>query len=400
MEKVINPFSPAFKSEAYSIYEELRKEKPVFQVKMPNGDTGWIISRYEDAVSLLKDQRITKSPHSLMTSKQFKSLSPEIKMINNHLLSSDPPDHTRLRKLIQKAFTSKMINSLQPRIQKITEQLIDKMITKSKVDIIKEFAFPLPITVISEMLGVPVKDQDQFHEWSSAVLYAFNRPDRFLEIHSKLIDFLTYLKDLVEQRRYEPKDDLISELIKAEEEGDKLSEEEIFSMIYVLMIGGHETTVNLIGNGIFCLLQHPEQLHMLKNDSSLINSTIEECLRFMSPVEFATNRWAKEDIHLHGETIKTNEAILISIGSANRDSEKFNYPENFDITRKKNEHIAFGQGIHFCIGFALARLEGQIALKTIFNRLPDLQLAVEPSQLEWQESFIVRGFKELPIRLK
>ncbi|SFJ64827.1 cytochrome P450 family protein [Thermoflavimicrobium dichotomicum] len=396
----VNPFSPDFKEHAYEIYQELREKDPVHQITMPNGNIAWIISRYHDAVSLLKDKRLQKNPRTVFSAEQYQQAFPfpEMRLFIEHMLNSDPPDHTRLRSLVQKAFTPRIIENLRPRIQEIADQLLESVEAQGHMDIIQDYAFPLPIILISELLGIPTEDRNQFRQWSNAVIYAFNQPERLKQVLPEIRAFHAYLQTFITKRRQNPQDDLTSELIRAETENEKLSEKELYSMLFLLIIAGHETTVNLIGNSVFSLLQHPDQCEKLKKEPAFISLAVEEFLRYMSPVEFATNRWAIEDIQLHGKTIKKQDLVLISIASANRDPAKFTHPEKLDITREKNEHIAFGHGIHFCLGAPLARLEGQIAIQTLLQRIPAFELAVTRQELKWQSTFLMRGLQHLPIR--
>ncbi|WP_240627268.1 cytochrome P450 family protein [Thermoflavimicrobium daqui] len=397
----INPFAPDFKDKAYELYEILRTDDPVhYTTQVPFSNPTWIITRYDDAISLLKDKRLLKKTPVTFIEEQFSedSLQSDWANLFNHMLNTDPPDHSRLRSLVQKAFTPRMVENLRPRIQDIANQLLDQVVKNNQMDLIQDYAFPLPIIVISEILGIPIEDRSQFRHWSNAIIYAFNRPDRRKQIIPEIVNFNHYLKELVAKRQQHLQDDLISALIQSSINSDKLSESEIYPMIFLLIIAGHETTVNLIGNGLFSLLQHPDQCEKLRNYPYYIDTAIEEFLRYMSPVEFATNRWAAEEIHLHGKTIAKNDLVLISLASANRDPTQFPHPNHLDITRQKNEHIAFGKGIHFCLGAPLARLEGQIAIQTLLQRIPQFELSVDRDQLEWQATFLMRGFKSIPIR--
>lgn len=395
----INPFSSDFKNQAYALYEKLRQDDPIHKITMPNGKTGWIVTRYKDAVATLKKERFSKNLFQFVDADDIGLPQKQIDLMFQHMLNSDPPDHTRLRALVQKAFTPRMLERLNERIQDISESLIDKMKSKRDIELIEDYAYPLPIIVICEMLGLPEDERDQFRKWSHSLISSINVPKRYKQVVPDSIAFSEYIQKLIERRKQDPKEDLLTSLIQAESESDKLSEKELISMIFLLIIAGHETTVNLIGNGLFTLMQHPEQMEKLRSSPSLISSAIEEILRYMGPVEFTTNRWAGEDTKWEGRTISKGDLVLIGLASANRDPEVFIHPDQFDLTRENNHHIAFGMGIHHCLGASLARMEGRIAINTILRRLPDLKLAVSPDQLNWQPGYLMRGFEALPVRL-
>jgi cytochrome P450 PksS len=264
------------------------------------------------------------------------------------------------------------------------------------MDLIHDYALPLPITIIAEMLGVPAQDRAKFHRWSSSIVSVSSNSE-MLRVLPPTFLFMRYLRKFFKQRRAQPGDDLTTALIQAEESGDRLSEDELLAMVMLLLIAGHETTVNLIASGTLALLQHPEQKQMLCDDPGLIKPAIEELLRYTSPVDTATDRFAREDLTLAGVRIGRGEQILAVLGSANRDEEQFTNPDTLDITREPNRHLGFGQGIHYCLGAPLARLEGQIAINTLLHRLPNLRLAAAPEQLRWRRGLIIRGLEKLPV---
>jgi cytochrome P450 PksS len=264
------------------------------------------------------------------------------------------------------------------------------------MDVIRDFALPLPTTVIAELLGVPVADRHKFHRWSNAMTRVSTTWQIIGAIPSAWA-FLRYIRRIVKLRRADPKDDLISALAQAEEAGDKLNEDELFAMVFLLLVAGHETTVNLIGNSVLALLEHPDQMRKLRSDSGLLKTAVEELLRFISPVELATERYAREDIVIGGVTIPRGAIVYAVLGSANRDDRQFNDPDALDITRHPNPHLAFGLGPHYCLGAPLARLEAQIAIKTLLNRMPDLRLAVTRGALRWRSSLVLRGLESLPV---
>ncbi|MDN4602208.1 cytochrome P450 [Paenibacillus sp. F6_3S_P_1C] len=385
-------FSREFTQNPYPVYEKLRQNDPIHRVLFPHGDFGWIITRYEDAVEVLKDNRFSKDV--------IKRYGPDQDNIFVHnMLFSDPPDHRRLRGLVQKAFTPRLIEGMRSHIQDIADDLLDNLNSQDKMNLIDEFAFPLPIIVISEILGVPLEDQDKFRLWSNSIIDATSEENsEVFEKHAK--EFIDYLNAWFAKVREQPGDDLISQLVVAEESGEQLTEKELLGVVALLIIAGHETTVNLIGNGILALLEHPEQRELLIKRPELIHNAVEEMLRYNGPVEFSTSRWASEDIEFHGHHIAEGELVIVALDSANRDEAKFKDADVFDITREKSTHLAFGKGIHLCLGAPLARLEGEIAINTLIRRFPDMQLQADVNELEWRPGMIVRGVKEIPVQLK
>ncbi|WP_163526137.1 cytochrome P450 family protein [Halobacillus ihumii] len=389
-------FSPEFNQNPYPAFSKLRQEDPIHQTLLPNGNFSWIVTRYDDAVTVLKDPRFIKD-YTYFLGKEQEEEQSETSIFVKNMLFSDPPDHRRLRGLVQKAFTPKMIEGLRGRIEEITNELLDKVEPNGKMNLIDAFAFPLPIIVICEMLGVPSQDRDKFRTWSNTLVEASNDPEEAAQLQVHMEEFVMYLRQLIAIRRQDPKDDMISKLIQSEEEGDSLSEQELYGVISLLIIAGHETTVNLITNGVFGLLENPEQKQQLINDPSIIESALEEFLRYNGPVEFSTDRWAAEAIELRGKTIAKGDHVIVALDSANRDPEQFDDPDVFDITRGKSKHLAFGKGIHFCLGAPLARLEAEVAVTTLLRRMPDLQLNTTPEKLEWRPGMLMRGLKELPV---
>ncbi|QZN73700.1 MULTISPECIES: cytochrome P450 [unclassified Paenibacillus] len=385
----------SFIQQPFPVYEKLRAEEPIHRFLMPEGHYAWMVSRYEDAVNVLQDARFVTSPPGQNGEEE----PPHVEVISHNLLSVGPEDHRRLRRLIQKAFTPRMIERLRGRIEEISNELLDKILVsgKKKIDLIEEYAFPLPIIVICEMLGVPLKDQDKFQMWSNIIMESVSNPDLSHESDEAMKAFIEYLHELIIERRKDLKKDLISDLISVEEEGDKLSEQELYALVFVLIIAGHETTVNLIGNGMLALLEHPEQKRLLMANPDMIQSAMEEILRFNGPAEVSNIRWATEDVELDGKQIREGDMMLVALSSANRDSSKFDEADEFDITRKLNDHIAFGKGVHFCLGAPLARLEGEIAINDLLRRLPEIRLDTEAQLLEWRPGMIIRGLKTFPI---
>jgi cytochrome P450 PksS len=361
----------------------------------------WVIATtYDETVALLKDPRLVKDIRTVFPEKGSQPLLPygeAFQLLLQNMLGADPPDHTRLRGLVSKAFTPRMIEELRPRIQQITDELLDAVQEQRQMDLVTDFAYPLPMTVISEMLGIPIQDRAQFRTWTQALLNGFSTPGQEAQAMAVVETFITYIKTLLATKREHLGKDLISGLLQVEEQGDTLSENELVSMIWLLIVAGHETTVNLLSNGTLALLQHPEQMRLLRADPSLIPSTVEELLRYSAPVLFAGGRLAREDIPFHGQVIHKGEVVRISSIAADTDPQQFSDPETLDITRQVNKHLAFGKGIHICLGAPLARLEGQTAISTLIQRLPHLRLGCEPEQLTWNPIPNLRGLKSLPV---
>jgi cytochrome P450 len=318
--------------------------------------------------------------------------------IENHMLNKDGDDHRRLRRLVTKAFTPRMVEQLRPRIQEITDGLIDAVEARGEMNLVDEFAFPLPITVIAELLGVPAADRDSFRTWSNAIVEPALGPEegaRFFELMGELV---AYLHALFEERRAAPGDDLISALLQAEDGGDTLSEPELFSMVALLIVAGHETTVSLIGNAVLALLRHPDQLAELTRDPAGVAGAVEELIRYDGPVERALPRWAATDVELRGRTIRRGDSVIVVLGAADRDPGRFPGADRLDVTKEPDtRHLGFGRGSHFCLGAPLARLEAEIALTTLIRRLPGLSLAVPADALAWRPVPLFRSLTALPV---
>lgn len=399
IEDGINLASAQFKEDAYEIYKESRKVQPILFVNQIEIGKEWLITRYEDALPLLKDNRLKKDQANVFP-QETKNMHLSVDNsdhLTTHMLNSDPPNHSRLRSLVQKAFTPKMISQLDGRIQRIADDLISEIERKGTLNLVDDYSFPLPIIVISEMLGIPKEDQAKFRIWSHAVIASPETPEEIKETEKQLSEFITYLQYIVDVKRKNPKEDLVSALILAENEGHKLSARELYSMIMLLIVAGHETTVNLITNTVLALLENPKQLQLLKENPELIDSAIEEGLRYYSPVEVTTARWAAEPFQIHDQTIQKGDMVIIALASANRDETVFENPEVFDIMRENNRHIAFGHGSHFCLGAPLARLEAKIAITALFKRMPSLQIKGEREKINWQGNYLMRSLEELPL---
>ena len=401
IETQVDVTSANFKANPFPFYAQLRAEAPVFPVTVtiPTKQRAWLITRYSDVQDVLKDARFAKNPRKAMSPEQLKKrpwIPPMFKPLEQNMLDLDSPDHTRLRALVHKAFTPRLIEQMRDEIQALTDELLDAAEPKSSMDLIADFALPLPLTIIGRILGVPAKDNDKFHHWTKTLLSAGTSMN-YVVVIPTIMRFLGYLKKLIKERRAYPKDDLITALVQAKDGSDKLSGDEVLAMIFLLLVAGHETTVNLIGSGSLALLEHPDQLEKLRCEPAIIKPAIEELLRFVCPVEMATERYAREDIMIAGKTIPRGELVLAVIGSANRDANYFENPDSLDITRENNKHLAFGLGAHYCLGAPLSRLEGQIAISTLVRRMPNLRLSIAPDYIRWRGGIILRGLEALPV---
>jgi cytochrome P450 PksS len=388
--------SPLFKADPYPFYAQLRAEHPVFSVKIPDGQTAWLITRYDDALSALKDRRFSKD--KLNAGQKQPWIPAFFKPLARNMLDLDDPDHARLRGLVHKAFTPKIVESMRQGIESLTEKLLDAALRRGRMDLVRDYALPLPTAIIAQMLGVPAGEQHKFHRWSSAIVSSQSSKWGTVWAVPNAIAFVRYIRRLIRLRRDEPQSDLTSALAQTEETGDKLNEDELLSMIFLLLIAGHETTVNLIANGTLALLRHPDQMEKLRRDPSLIELAVEELLRFDGPLETATERYALEDVLISGSTIPRGALVYVVLASANRDERQFENPDRLDITRQNNRHLAFGQGVHYCLGAPLARLEAQIAINALLRRSPHLQLATPASEIRWKKGLVLRGVKSLPVR--
>jgi cytochrome P450 len=390
--------SKEFLANPYATFAKMRAEAPVLW-----SDKGkyWLVSRYDDVNAVLRDLHYEKGFNRWKTFdpilKLFPHLAEQLNFRGKSMLNQNPPDHTRLRSLVNKAFTPAMVNDMRQHIQEIADGLLDAVADKGQMDLIADFAFVLPVTVIAEMLGIPPADRDKFKDWSHGLTEALEpsaAAPKLLHAAQCNKELTAYLKPLVEERRKSPKDDLISALVQAEEEGSKLSELELMANLVLLLVAGHETTVNLIGNSMLALMRHQDQFNMLKAQPDLMDSAIDEFLRFDSPVQMI-RRNAGSALQLGGQQIAEDDTVILLPGSANHDPAQFESPETLDITRKNNKYLSFGSGIHHCLGSSLARAEGKIALTTLMQRLPNIKL--RSNDLEYRLPFALRGVKALPV---
>ncbi len=404
-------FDWEFAADPYPAYAWLREHAPVHKATLPSGVDAWLVTRYGDARQALADQRLSKDPghHSERAAHgKGKVGIPGERSANlmTHLLNIDPPDHTRLRRLVSKAFTPRRIAAFEPRVRELADQLIDAMLAKERdegrgaADLIHEFAFPLPIYAICDLLGVPSEDQDDFRDWAAMMLRHGGAPRG--GVGRAVKKMRGYLAELIHRKREDPGDDLISGLIRASDHGEHLTENEAAAMAFILLFAGFETTVNLIGNGTYALLRNPAERARLhdaldRGDESWLAAAVEELLRYDGPVEMATWRFATEPLELGGQRIAAGEPVLVVLAAADRDPDHFPEPDVLDLERTDNQHLGYGHGIHYCLGAPLARLEGQIALSALFGRLPDLQLAAGPDDLRRRGGLIMRGLRTLPV---
>ncbi|MFK0169363.1 cytochrome P450 [Streptomyces sp. NPDC090306] len=403
-------FTWGFATDPYPAYAWLREHAPVHRTRLPSGVEAWLVTRYADAKAVLADQRLSKNPahHDEPANARGKTGIPGERKADlmTHLLNIDPPDHTRLRRLVSKAFTPRRVAEFAPRVQELTDRLIDAFAERGSADLIHDFAFPLPIYAICDLLGVPREDQDDFRDWAGMMIRHGGGPRGGVARSVKKMR--GYLAELIHRKREAlpaepaPGEDLISALIRASDEGEHLTENEAAAMAFILLFAGFETTVNLIGNGTLALLDHPEQRERLqaslaRGERDLLATGVEELLRFDGPVELATWRFATEELTVGGQRIGAGDPVLVVLAAADRDPERFRDPDVLDLSRRDNQHLGYGHGIHYCVGAPLARLEGQFALATLLTRLPDLRLGVEREELRWRGGLIMRGLRTLPV---
>jgi len=372
-------FSDEYFADPHSVEAALRAEAPVQRVDIGGGNVRWVVTRHADAKAALTDARLVKS------------LDPDQPPIS-HMLNNDPPEHTRLRKPLAKAFTARRVEELRPRIEQIADELLDALSRQAEVDLVEHYALPLPVMVICGLLGVREKDWPNLRRWNTTLMKDVNGPAQ----QSAGWALTTFFTELIKLKRVDPGDDLLSALVQ--DTADQLSDHELMSTAVLLLSAGHETTVRLIANGTLALLRHPDQLAAFKADGSLLPGAVNELLRFDGPLNTATTRVTTEPVDIGGVLIPTGEVVLVGLSSANRDPERFADPDELDLRRQAGGHLAFGHGIHHCIGAPLARLEAEIAFRKLFDRFPDLTLATE--HLGYQPSRLFRSLRTLPVRLK
>ena len=388
---------PEILANPYPLFERLRREDPVHWDPFLHA---WVVTRYNDVITVLYHYSAKRTPApEQLSAIGLSALNPIAQVMVKQMLFLDPPSHTRMRALASHAFTPQRVEVLRGHIREITNSLLDKVEAQGHMDVIADLAEPLPCIVTAEMLGVPVEDHQQLKAWSqdfAEMLGNFqHNPDRAARVLKSTLEMVDYFRCAIREQRLHPRGGLVSSLLNAEIDGDRFTEEEVIANCIVTMVGGQETTTNLIGNGVLSLLRNPDQLQKLQSDLSLVPSAIEEMLRYESPSQH-TARLAPEDTILGGKRIAKRQAVIAVMAAGNRDPERFPDPDHFDITRTNNRHLAFGWAAHFCFGAALARIEGQTAFELMLRRLPNWSLAAEP--LVWRTNLGLRGLTRLPIR--
>ncbi|MFD0341443.1 cytochrome P450 [Streptomyces sp. NPDC127117] len=378
-----------FTANPYPYYEKLRATGPVHTVRTDEFERVWLVVGYEEARATLADPRFAKDWRGLP------GAPAESDPIFLNMLELDAPHHTRLRKLVAREFTARRVESLRPRVQQITDELLDAMVPAGRADLVDALAFPLPMTVICELIGVPDLDRDAFRRLSNGIITPAS-PLQEIEAARAMNE---YLCELIEDKRCSPGDDLMSALVRTrDEEGDALSPDELVGMAFLLLVAGHETTVNLIANGVRALLDHPAQLAALRDDPELTGGAVEEMLRYDGPVENATFRYPREQVEIGQRIVPAGAPVLVSLAGADRDRARYPEPDTFDIRRDARGHLAFGHGAHFCVGAPLARMEGRIAIRTLLERCPSLAPDAEAGELDWIPGMLIRGVRGLPVR--
>ncbi|MED4184317.1 cytochrome P450 [Priestia megaterium] len=403
---ILDVFSGESGENPFPIFAKMRTMGAVIPIPSPMGEKDrqtWMVTRMEEAMQVLKDHtQFTVDGSSMANNSSIwqnnaDPSAPPTFLTAKSLVSVDEPDHRRLRRLVSKAFTPKYMESLRPRVQEIADELLDQVQQRGEMDLVKDYAYPLPINVISDMLGVPQADRTKIRGWSEAIAHGLGLGRKDPGVAEQIRAFGEYIVQLVAEKRQHPAGDLISQLIAIEEEGDRLDEAELISMISLLIFAGHETTPNLIATGTLMLLDHPEQLKKLKANLNLVPAAVEELLRFNGPSTMAGPRFATEDIELAGQQIKKGDMVIPVLKSANRDELQFTDPEELNITRTIKRHLAFGQGIHMCLGAPLARVEGDIAFSTLLRRMPNLRISVPREDINWHFMLSSQGLTSLPV---
>lgn len=397
----------AFKADPHPTYAHLRADAPAYcRVSRDGAARMWFLTRYDDVAAALRDDRrfVKDAAATLTAAEQFAHPPAPLlyRLLTHHMLNTDGDAHARLRALVNKAFSARQVEQMEPRLRTIAHDLLDRAAPRGEMDYVDDFALPFSIAVIAELLGIPSRDRHRFRAWSHILVApstdAARNERKTARLAQVMQDFVDYLQDIFAARRRTPQPDLITSLLDAEDAGDRLSTEELFSMILLLTVVGHETSVFLLANQTLTLLTHPAVLAAVRSDRSLIAPVIEEVIRYEGPVERATMRFAAAEIALHGATIRRGDAVSLVLASAHRDDRAFARPDVFDPARTGARHLGFGLGAHYCLGAPLARLEARVALDTLLDRLPAVQLAAPAADLRWQTNPIVRGPKRLPLR--
>jgi cytochrome P450 len=389
----------------FPLFAELRARGPVHQVTLADGHDAWLVVRYDEALAALNDPRLSKDMHAALSSgSEVVAEGLPGPAFARHMLNVDPPDHTRLRRLVAAAFSARRIEALRPRVQAIVNDLLEDIAAlgpEASVDLVPTFAFPLPFTVICELLGVPEPDRAALGRELTALLSPVSTPEEYTRAKAASDAVVEMLTALVEAKQDAPGDDLVTGLLAARDGNERLTQQELLSTIFQLIVAGHDTTTSLIGNSVVSLLRNPDQLAELRTDPDRIDAAVEEFLRYDAPVPHSTFRYAVEPVHIGDATIPAGAQVIIALAAANRDDGRYEASETLDIDRPYVRHLAFGHGIHFCLGAALARMEGQMALRSLLDRYPQLRLAVDPGDLHWGhgDGLVLRGLSELPVVL-
>jgi cytochrome P450 len=389
----------------FPLFAEVRERGPVHAITLADGHAAWLVVGYDEAKLMLNDTRLSKDMQAAFASGgEVLAEGLPGKDFARHMLAVDPPDHTRLRRLVASAFSLRRVEALEPRIREIIASLLDDLAAQgpdATVDLVPNFAFPLPFTVICELLGVPEPDREPFGNALIALLSPTDTPEQYAKAKIGSDGVVAHLNKLVDTKAEEPGDDLVTALIQARDGDERLDHGELLSTLLQLIVAGHDTTTSLLGNGVVALLRNPDQLALVKADPSRVSALIEEIMRYDAPVPHSTFRYAAEDITIGDVTIPAGGQVIISLAAANRDGTHFPESEEFDVARRDNRHLAFGHGIHFCLGAPLARLEGNIAFTTLLQRFPDIRLAVPSEDLHWGhgDGLVLRGLTELPVVL-
>ncbi len=377
--------SSKVRANPYEVYERLRSKNPIHRMRLINA---WALTEYDDAMAILQDHRRFSSGENKLEYAPYRTM-----------LDLDPPDHTRLRSLVSKAFTPRSVALLGPRIEEIVEELLDDLADKDSFDLISDFAFPFPVIVIAEMLGIPAEDRDKFNVWSNDIALAVEpilSGEEIVRVERASDEIIEYFEGIIEQRRRQPRDDMLSALLAAEEEGDRLTHDELLGTLMLLLVAGNETTRSLIGNGMLALLKNPDQLQRLRENPDLLESAIDEMLRYDSPVQFII-RVVMEDVEFKGKRFRAGQKVLLLVGASNRDPTVFTDPGALDIGRQEKSHLSFGRGIHYCLGSPLALLEARVAFANLIERFSSIELVTEP---DFRNQIVLRGVESLWIRVE
>jgi len=398
-----------FMQDPYELLAKYREQGPAHEVVFAHGAKVWLVTQYDEVRALTNDPRVSKdgrrmnelfARHSGAEVEEEESDAHGVGFDDDlaaHMLNSDPPRHSRLRALVSKAFTAQRVEKMRPSIERVADRLLDSLAGRSEVDLVSEFAVRLPITIICDLFGMPEQDREDFRLWSLKLVGAGQDPDEVAEASKNVVD---YANALIDAKRANPGDDMVSELVRVTDGGDRLTQGELVAMIFVLVVAGHITTIYSIGNAAANLLTHPAELAKLRADLSLMPAAVDELLRFDGPSGVGTFRFTKDEIQIGDKVIPAGQILALSWHSANRDSSHFPSADQLDISRKPLGSMAFGHGIHYCIGVPLAKMQIEIALSRLITRYPDLRLAVKPDELRWENSALLRGLVALPVSLQ